>query len=206
MSERRPNRRQLQAEATRRDILAVARQLFATQGYAATSMAAIAEETGAAIQTIYSSVGPKHAILLALVDLMDEEAGVGPMWQRVGQTDDPVELVQLGINLTRQFIERFGDILWTLMSAAAIEPDVATTLEEANRRHRTGLSRLVGRIAEKGGLKEGLALDRASDTFALLSSMATYHQLLNDYGWSLDDCETWMVGTLSTLILRQPGA
>jgi hypothetical protein len=92
------------------------------------------------------------------------------------------------------------------MSAAAIEPDVATTLAEANRRHRTGLGRLVGRIAEKGGLKEGLPLDRASDTFALLSSMTTYHQLLHDYGWSLDECEMWMVGTLCTLILEDPGA
>ena len=204
MSDRRPNRRQRQAEATRREILAVARRLFASQGYAATSMAAIAEETGAAIQTIYSSVGPKHAILLALVDLMDEEAGVGPMWQQVGRTDDPVELMRLGVHLTRQFIERFGDILWTLMAAAAIEPDVATTLEEANRRHRTGLGRLVGRIAEKGGLREGLPLERASDMFALLSSMATYHQLLHDYGWSLDECETWIVGTLCTLVLGEP--
>lgn len=204
MADRRPNRRQIQAEATRRDILTAARRLFAAHGYAATSMAAIAEETGAAMQTIYSSVGPKHAILLALLDLMDEEAGVGPMWRKVGETHDPLELVRLGVNLTRQFVERFGDILWTMMAAAAIEPDIATAMEEASRRHRMGIRRLAERIAETGSLKEGLAPERAGDIFALLSSMATYRQLLDGYGWSLDECESWMVGTVATLLLREP--
>src|SRR5688572_27541076 len=93
MTSRRPSRRQLQAEATRRDILAAARRLFAERGYAATSMAAIAEAAGAAVQTVYDSVGPKRAILLALNDVLDEEAGVGPMWRRIAETSDPEQLI-----------------------------------------------------------------------------------------------------------------
>lgn len=205
MPERRSNRRQIQAEATRRDILAAARRLFAAQGYAATSMAAIAEEAGAAMQTVYSSVGPKHAILLALLDLLDEEAGVGAMWRKVGETHDQVELVRLGVNLTRQFVERFGDILWTMMAAASIEPDVAAALEEGNRRHRTGMRRLAGRIAETGSLKAGLTPERAGDIFGLLTWAATYRQMIDDFGWTLDEAEAWIAETLITLLLPTPG-
>lgn len=205
MSERRPTRRQIQAEATRRDILTAARRLFATQGYAATSMAAIAEETGAAVQTIYSSVGPKHAILLALLDQMDEEAGVGLLWQKVGEAKDPREMIRLGVNLSRQFVERFGDVIWTLMSAAPTEPDVAAALAEANRRHRTGMGRLAGRLAAADALKPGLTPERAGDIFGLLAWAETYRQLTQDYGWTLDDAEAWIAETVITLLLAEAG-
>ena len=47
-----PRRRQ-QAAATRREILDAAQRLFERQGYAATTMAAIAAEAGVALKTVY---------------------------------------------------------------------------------------------------------------------------------------------------------
>src|SRR5208282_534520 len=68
MSGRRPNRREVAAAETRREILRAARRLFAAHGYAGTSLQQIAEESGVAVQTIYSSVGSKAALVLALND------------------------------------------------------------------------------------------------------------------------------------------
>ena len=65
------------ADQTRRDILQTARQLFARQGYAATSVTDIAGEAGVAVQTIYARLGSKRGMLMALIDLIDEEADVG---------------------------------------------------------------------------------------------------------------------------------
>ena len=48
---------------------------------------------------------------------------------------------------------------------------------------------LAGRIAETDGLRDGLSPDRAGDVFAVLASLTTYRQVLDDYGWSLDACE-----------------
>src|SRR5688572_7586880 len=201
MTSRRPSRRQLQAEATRRDILAAGRRLFAEHGYAATSMAAIAEAAGAAVQTVYDSVGPKRAILLALNDLIDEEAGVGPMWRQLGETRDPRAVIALGVALTRRFNDRCGDIVWTLLATAPLEPEVATAIEEGNRRHREGTRRIAHRLAEQGALRPELSPERAGDIFGVLTWSDTYRNLTRDYGWTFDECETWLTETLTTLLL-----
>ena len=92
-----------------------------------------------------------------------------------------------------------------MMAAAAIEPDVAAALAEGQRRHRAGMSRLVGRLAAAGALKPGLAPERAGDILGLLAWAATFRQLTEDYGWTLDAAEAWITETAVTLLLAEPG-
>ena len=56
-------RRREQAAATRRDILGAAQTLFENQGYAATTMAAIAAEAGVALKTVYVAFETKSGLL-----------------------------------------------------------------------------------------------------------------------------------------------
>jgi AcrR family transcriptional regulator len=201
MTSRRSTRRDLQAAATRRDILAAGRRLFAERGYAATTMTAIAEAAGAAVQTIYDSVGPKRAILLALLDVMDEEAGVSEFWRRVREAEDPREQLALCVNLTRQFHERCGDVIATLESAAPIERDAADAAREGGRRHRDGTRRLVLEMAAKGVLRSDLPVERAADILGFMTATPMYRQLVDDYGWTLDECEAWLTATVTELLL-----
>src|ERR671911_1906981 len=62
-------RRQEQAAATRRAILEAAQRLFEKQSYAATTMAAIAEEAGVALKTVYVAFETKSGVLRALWNL-----------------------------------------------------------------------------------------------------------------------------------------
>src|SRR6185312_16353210 len=59
-------RRRAQADATKRDILAAAQRLFERQGYAATTMAAIAAEAGVALKTVYLVFDTKSGVLRAV--------------------------------------------------------------------------------------------------------------------------------------------
>ena len=71
-------RRREQASATRSDILAAAQRLFERQGYAATTMAAIAAEAGVALKTVYVAFETKSGVLRALWHLLlrgDDEDG-----------------------------------------------------------------------------------------------------------------------------------
>src|SRR6266540_330183 len=89
-----PLRRE-QAAATRREILEAAQRLFERQGYAATSMAAIAAEAGVALKTIYLAFETKRGLLLALWHLLlrgdEESAPVGerPWFREVLEEPDP---------------------------------------------------------------------------------------------------------------------
>ncbi len=203
MASRRGTRRQVQAAATRRDILAAARRLFAERGYDATTMVAIAEAAGSAVQTIYDSVGPKRAILLALLDVIDEEAGVPDLWQRIGEAEGPREQLAITINLTRQFHERCGDVIAMMLAAAPIEPDAADVLREGLRRHRDGTRRIALEPAALGVLRRELPVERAADILGFMTSTPMYRQLVDDYGWTLDECEAWLTTTLTALLLPE---
>src|SRR5260370_34231249 len=74
-------RRQAQARETRQQILAAARVLFITRGFAGTTMEAIAQEAGVAVETVYTSFGNKRTLLARLVD------------RAVGGDDEPVQIL-----------------------------------------------------------------------------------------------------------------
>ncbi len=58
-----------QAAATRRAVLVAARELFTTTGYAATTVADVAHLAGVSVDTVYTSVGRKPELLLAVHDM-----------------------------------------------------------------------------------------------------------------------------------------
>jgi len=203
MAKKRSSRRERQAAATHQDILMAARRLFAEHGYVATSMAAIAEEADTAVQTIYDSVGPKRSIMLALVAMAEEEAGVGEFRDRLFQSRDPRAALALWVTMTRQFLDRSADIVGALQSAAAAEPDVAAAYAEAKRNHQMGAN-WTGTLLERlGALAPGLSAQRAGAIIALLTWGTTWQELLQDHGWSIDECEAWMTESLARLLLRE---
>src|ERR671933_2654168 len=80
-------RRREQAAATRRRVLDAAQVLFERDGYAATTMAAIAAEAGVALKTVYVAFETKSGLLRALwhLRLRGDEADVSVMqrsWYR----------------------------------------------------------------------------------------------------------------------------
>ena len=80
-------RRREQAAETRRQILAASQRLFERDGYAATSVAAIAAEAGVALKTVYVAFGTKSGVLRALWNVLlrgdDENAPIAEReWYR----------------------------------------------------------------------------------------------------------------------------
>src|SRR5918996_3926252 len=101
-----PRRRQ-QAAATRREILEAARLLFERDGYAATTMAAIAAEAGVALKTVYLAFETKSGLLRALWNLLlrgdEEEIPVAQRsWYReVVEEPDPRRQLRLNARNSR---------------------------------------------------------------------------------------------------------
>jgi AcrR family transcriptional regulator len=199
----RPTRRQRQAQGTRTDILGAARRLFAERGYAHVSMTDIAREADVAVQTIYASVGSKRALVLALVDLIDEQSDVPVLAARIGAAPSAHEALAAGVHLTRHMQERVGDLIAVLLSAGSVDEDAAAAAEVGLARHRDGAARVAARIEALGGLREGVTVAEAAAAISVLTSSATYKQLRREFGWSLDDCERWMVAVLGERLLAR---
>jgi AcrR family transcriptional regulator len=198
-----PNRRQVAALATRGVILQTARRLFTAEGYAATSIQRIAAEAGVSIQTIYSSVGSKPALVLALNDHIDEEAGLGQVAAALGTESRPERLVALGVRLTRQLNERCGDIVRLIIATAPAEPDVAAAYQDGLRRHRDGALAMARRLADMNALSPEMTAERAAAGFGMMTAPASWQQLTAVDGWTFDDAEDWIATSLTTLLLRR---
>lgn len=194
------SRRARQAEATRLEILQAARRLFAERGYASASISEIAAAAGVALQTIYARVGSKRALLLALVDLIDEEAHVPELRQQLTTEFDPARRIELMIHVTRRFQEQCGDVIGALVSASPTEPDAAAALAAGRERHRGGAEFVVAPLFERGALRPDLSVDEAADILTALSCDRSY-AVLRDLGWSFDRSEAWIAATVKRLLL-----
>jgi TetR/AcrR family transcriptional regulator, regulator of cefoperazone and chloramphenicol sensitivity len=200
------DRRERMAQQTRQDILAAARHLFAARGYAATSINDIADEAGVAVQTIYARLGSKRGMLLALIDLIDAEAGVAQLVASVRRAATPIAALGAGVRLTRAFQESCGDIIDALFTAAGAEAELADAVAEGHRRHREGARLTVDRICELQGLRAEVSRDRAEALLALSTSHEAWRELIHGYRLQWETAEDWLTQALSRALLIAPSA
>ncbi len=87
--------RRLTAEQRRRQLLAVALELFAHRGYRATTMDDIAEAAGVTKPLLYQHFSSKRALYLELVDSIAHDL-LGAIQRAVSQAEGPRQQVELG--------------------------------------------------------------------------------------------------------------
>ena len=136
-------RRSEQARLTRRRVLAAATGLFERQGYAATTVRAVASDAGASVQTVEELFGSKPRLLKACIDVAiagdDEQL---PMLERDWTTaaraaTTPGELLDIVAGVIGPAQERSAGLV---LAAAAARLRVATSAGARGRRP-TGASR-----------------------------------------------------------------
>jgi len=181
-------RRREQAAATRREILESARRLFARQGYAATTMAAIAAEAGVALKTVYVAFETKAGVLRALWNvLLRGDEGDAPVaereWYRA-VLDEPDPERQLRMNATNSRIGklRFGDVL------EVIRPERGD-LRVGRRRTSSGWSttRTSGSSSSAGSAGRQSSTSSGAPTPCARSSCPTTRKAPPRRGFSLAD-------------------
>jgi len=154
------------------------------------------------VQTIYNSVGGKGAVLLALNDVVDEVADVEPIQRRIGECEDPQEILRLVVRLRRQLMEGADDIIRILEAAAHSDPEVARVLEDGRARRRAGTRGVVERLRALGALRGDLDVAAAADaTYAALDP-SVWTRLVDDCGWSPETFEGWCADLLGRMLLQ----
>jgi AcrR family transcriptional regulator len=204
--------RQEQAEATRMQILDAAERLFLRDGYAATSMSAIAKEAGVASKTVYLAFETKPGLLRELWHRsLRGGAGDVPVanqeWFRaVLDEPDPERALRLNARNSRRVKSRIAPLGEVLRSAAAAEPASAALLKRIWSDFYENQREVVKALHKRKALKRGLGVDRAADILWTLNHPDLYVLLLNDRGWSEDMYERWLGDISSEQLLRKSGA
>jgi AcrR family transcriptional regulator len=196
--------RQDQAARTRSLIIDAATDLFTSQGYARTTVRAVAERAGVAPDTVYASFGSKVRILTALVDARLAPPGVGNIMDRPeaqAVRDEPDQLRQLRL-FARDIAAvstRVRPIYEVLRTASAVEPEVGAVFAEMEQNRLANMRRLATWLAAHGPLR--LTEDRAGDIIWALASPDVARMLCDTRGWSESEHADWLEATLAAALL-----
>lgn len=198
--------RQAQARATRARIRDAAGELFVEQGFAGTSIAAIARAAEVAPQTIYATFGAKANILQEVVEVAlagdDEPIPVydRPGAQRVGAADT-AELAGAELaSMCRQIFDRVAALLQVANLAAADDPTIAAMAQGGAEGRLQDMRRAVKELAAKGFLRDGIDEAAAVDHVWAMTSPEVYLSCVRERGWTPARYERWLRSCLALVI------
>ena len=200
-------RRREQAAATRRQILEAAQRLFERQGYAATTMAAIAAEAGVALKTVYVAFETKSGLLRALWHLLlrgdQEDAPVADRrwYQEVLDEPDPERLLRLTARNSRVVKERAGALMGVIRSAASTEPDIADLWARIQADFHDNQRGIVKALHARKALRPGLGVARAADVLWTLNHPDLWLLLVGERGWTPGEWERWFTDVARSQLL-----
>jgi AcrR family transcriptional regulator len=197
-----------QARATHRAIVNAAADLFQRNGYAATTIAAIAAAAGVSRKTVFASGGSKFTLLKDAFDwslVGDDEpismADRAPV-QRIIATTDPVKAVRLWVEMIIETATRVAPIGAVLVAAAQVDADAAAMLRTSDRHRLEGARAFVDHLASIGGLRQGLDRAEAADLCWLAMDPGPYRRLVLERGWSPSRYRRWLTAAVSRELLE----
>jgi AcrR family transcriptional regulator len=194
--------RREQAATRRRAVVVAAQELFARDGFRATTIAAVARTAGVSAESVYKGFGTKAALAKAVFDRV------------IAGDDEPVPVVQ---RAEAKEIAAEPDVRkkLALYAGGAVERQVRSagvqilirdgrhvddTLEEVWQKllteRLTGMTMLATHLHATGQLRADLDVDEVRDLLWTYISVEVYELLVLNRGWPLDRYTTWLGRTL----------
>jgi AcrR family transcriptional regulator len=199
------SKRRQAAARTRTAILDAALELFAGQGYTATPMAAIAEQAGVALDTVYASVGRKPQLARLLIETaISGSSQVVPAAERdyvraIQAAPDAETKIAIYASAMRMIAGRLAPVLSILQQAAPAEPELAALWREIAERRAANMRRFVADLAAVAPLR--VDLDEAADIVWATNAPELYQLLAGQRGWSPERYEHFLADAWRRLLL-----
>jgi AcrR family transcriptional regulator len=200
--------RRARGAAIRLDVLDAAREHFLTNGYAGTSVSAVARAAGVSPELIYKTFGPKPALLKAVFDVS------------VAGDDDPVtlegrEIIQQlqadpdGEHILATYTAfltaaqaRTAPIALLARQAAAADPQAAEVWDQMNAERLTGMTHFAADLHRKHLLRADVSADKARDILWAHTSVELYELLVIRRKWSNHMFRDFVTQTLCAALLK----
>ena len=201
-----PLRRE-QAARTREHILGSAKELLERDGYAATTMAAIASAAGVSLKTVYLAFETKSGLLRALWHLLlrgeQDTIPVGeqPWYREVLDEPDPERQLRLNARNSLIVKRRAGAILEVIRDAASSDPEIAALWARIQTEFHENQRAIVQSIADKHALAPGLDVASATDILWALNHPTLYSLLARERDWPPERYERWLAGLFCAQLL-----
>jgi len=201
-----PDRQAARRAETEARLISAASELFVQRGYAATTLADVAEQAGLAPRTLYLRFSTKAELLRRCIGaaIVGDTAPV-PLserdWLTAAMTAPTLQdrIAQMAA-VTAQLMHRTGPLLDVARQAAAVDAEIAATAQAGREDTRRALLEFWQRAADDRLLPAGADLDWLSETAALLAQADNYLLLRATTEWDIDVYEHWLTTTWHRLV------
>ncbi len=182
-------KRDARAAATRARIRAAAERLFLRDGYARTTVKAIATEAGVSEKTMYLAYASKATLLRQVIQVavQGDEAGIPlaqrPEWRELlaGKVED---VFTRFAQLNNALMTRTAAIIALGEAAADTDPELAEHRDRAHAETRANLTALAAELKRRGALRPGISEHHAADViYALATDEGIFLRLTRECGW-----------------------
>jgi AcrR family transcriptional regulator len=198
--------RQERARQTRDQITSIARELFLSRGYAATTVAEVAAAAHVSVETIYKGFGGKPGLVRAIIENGLAGQGPVPAEQRsdhIRDTEpDPRKIFAAWGAFTAELAPRVGPI-FQLARDASGDPDVAAVLDQLSAARHERMTVNARGLAAAGHLRPGITVDQAADIMWALNSPELYDLLVTRRGWAPEQYGQFIAEALTALLPTQ---
>ncbi len=176
------SRRLQQARRSRDRIIELAEELFLRDGYAATTVAAIAKRAGVSVDVIYKTFEGKPGLVRAIYRRALEGEGPVPAEQRSDRIQaeerDPRRIISAWGRFVTEIAPRGAPVVLMIRAAAATDPELVPLVEEIDADRLRRMTANARRLHEAGHLRAGVSVSAAADILWTYSSPELYELLV----------------------------
>ncbi len=191
------------AEQTRAQIQRGARRLFSQQGYAATTIAQIAHEAGVSEPTVYATFGGKRAILLSLLDEMEQVAEASELLAFLNDSaKDSRAKLRAFVDFSVVFFTKGADIIRVAEAAGAGDPDLAALWQLGDARRFAACEKIVAGLLQREELRGDVAAKNATDILWVLCGAEVYSLFVMRRGWPPESFGDWLYDAVLEQLLQ----
>ena len=187
-----------------------ARRLFEKNGYAGTTLAAIASEADVVVETIYRSFDGKAGLLEEVIQAAvaggSDRAQVAvterPVIRAVREEPDARKKIALHCATQPGIHARSGSLLHALREAAAADPNLQQVHERLEQQRLAGMNQYAQDLIATGQTRQDLNQNDLRDTLWTLTSIDVYDRLVIQRGWKPDEYVEWLTDTITRVVLQ----
>lgn len=190
----------MSSSGTRERILSAARTLLEA-GDLDAGLERVAKAAGVSRQAIYLHFGSRPALLLALVDFVDESEGLAGLSAEVRGAPSGVEALDRLVRMNALYEPRIRAVTLAHDIARRRDPDLEAAWQDRMRRRRSLYADVVNRLEDEKALAGALSPREAVDLIWALLGPRVHEDLVVDRGWSRKRYEARLGTLLRTALL-----
>lgn len=195
-------KRDAQAAQTKDRILAAARELFQSNGFAHVTIEQLAHAAGVSAATIYALYQSKLGVLRALMEGAFPPDQFNALVNKSRQEESAKARLMISAKIARKINDAEKTQMDILRGASVLAPEFKTLEQEKEQLRYIYQEESVKRLMQEKTLIKGLSFTKARAILWAFTGRDMYRMFVVQQGWSSDEYEKWLGQLLIKTLLE----